>query len=365
MIISPWGEETNISIRLYFGASNNEAEYEALLLRLKASRNLGVSQAILYLDTQLAMQQCNGKFEIKNEKMMKYARALDKAKDEFVELTLELFPRTENEKTDHLARLASSMGEPPDPGLKGRELVSQLENLDDIIAEVLEGYWRYGIHKYLTKGSLDNERQFCGLKVRAWCKEMKIEQVFTSVSYPQGNGKVEVTNRTIVQALKTRLDTAGGKWVDELPSMLWSYQTTTKSGTGETPYNMVYGTEAVFPDDIGQESARIIAYSPDNKNLREMDLDLVEESRARAATRLVGYRKRMIQDYNKKVYPRDFQEGDLVMRKIEHHEERGKLDAEYEGHFKVIGKAGVATYYLEDAQGKKGKRSWKAQHLKK
>ncbi|XP_073152592.1 uncharacterized protein [Henckelia pumila] len=128
---------------------------------------------------------------------------------------------------------------------------------------------------------------------------------------------------------------------------------------------MVYGTEAVLPAEIGQESARIIAYGPENNKLRAMDLDLIEENRARAAVWLVAYRKRLTRAYNKRVYPRAFQEGDLVMRKIQHHGERGKLDAKYEGPFKVIGKAGVAAYYLEDAQGKRGKRPWNAQHLKK
>ncbi|XP_073138204.1 uncharacterized protein [Henckelia pumila] len=71
--------------------------------------------------------------------------------------------------------------------------------------EVLNFLWknivcRFGIPRRLVS---DNGRQFCGSKVRAWCQEMKIEQVFTSVAYPQGNGQVEVTNRTIVQALKT------------------------------------------------------------------------------------------------------------------------------------------------------------------
>ncbi|XP_073152240.1 uncharacterized protein [Henckelia pumila] len=388
VIVSPWGEETNISIRLDFRASNNEAEYEALLLGLKAARNLCISRATLYSDSQLAIQQSKGKFETKNEKMIKYAQALDKAKEDFTELIMELIPRTENTKADHLARLASSVGEPSEPGLKGKE-ISQLESLDDIIADVLEGDWRYDIHKYLTKNELpsdnkkareikrralrfamvdkilfkrsfsqpllkclgpdevnyvlreihegccgnhlgsialarkallagffwptmkkdasalvnscynfqrlisDNGRQFCSSKVQAWCKQMKIEQIFTSVAYPQGNGQVEVTNRTIVQTLKTRLDSVKGKWVDELPSVLWSYRTTTRSGTDKTPYNMVYGTEAVLPAEIGQESARIIAYGPDNNKLRAMDLDLVEENRARATVRLAAYRKRM------------------------------------------------------------------------
>ncbi|XP_073153808.1 uncharacterized protein [Henckelia pumila] len=100
VIISPWGEETNISVRLDFRASNNEAEYEALLLGLKAARNLGISRATIYSDSQLAIQQSNGKFEIKDEKMMKYAKALDKVKERFIELNLELIPRAENIKAD-------------------------------------------------------------------------------------------------------------------------------------------------------------------------------------------------------------------------------------------------------------------------
>ncbi|XP_073137462.1 uncharacterized protein [Henckelia pumila] len=151
VIISPWGEETNISIRLDFKASNNEAEYEALLLGLKAARNLGISRAILYSDSQLAIQQSNGKFECKDEKMLRYVKALDKAKEGFTELNLELIPRTKNIKADHLAHLASALSNRPDLIVPGRELVSQLETLDDIIAQEPEGDWRYDIYQYLTK----------------------------------------------------------------------------------------------------------------------------------------------------------------------------------------------------------------------
>ncbi|XP_073152681.1 uncharacterized protein [Henckelia pumila] len=133
--------------------------------------------------------------------------------------------------------------------------------------EVLSFLWkkivcRFGIPRRLVS---DNERKLCGDKVRAWCQELKIEQVFTSVAYPQGNGQVEVTNRTMVQAFKTRLDTTIG------------------SGTGETPFNMVYGTEAVLPAEVGHESARIMAYGENNQDLRAMNLDLVEKNRVRAA----------------------------------------------------------------------------------
>lgn len=91
--------------------------------------------------------------------------------------------------------------------------------------------------------------------------------------------------------------------MDELPSVLWAYQTTERVGKGETPYNMVYGSEAVLPAEIGQDSARIINYGPENYLHRACDLDVIEEVRDREAIRLTAYRKRMAQAYNKRVRP--------------------------------------------------------------
>ena len=42
--------------------------------------------------------------------------------------------------------------------------------------------------------------------------------------YPQSNGQVEATNKTLLNSLKKRLEGAKNKWVDELPSVLWAYR---------------------------------------------------------------------------------------------------------------------------------------------
>ncbi|XP_073152632.1 uncharacterized protein [Henckelia pumila] len=185
VIISPWGEETNISIRLDFKASNNEAEYEALLLEIKAARNLGISRATLYSDSQLAIQQSNEKFEIKDDKMRKYAKALDKAKEGFTELNLELIPRAENIKANYLARLASALNDRPDPIVAGRALVSQLETLDDMLTQIPTGDWRYDLHKYLIAKELpiDNKKAK-EIKRRALCFVM-IDQILFKRSFSQ------------------------------------------------------------------------------------------------------------------------------------------------------------------------------------
>ncbi|XP_073061891.1 uncharacterized protein [Primulina eburnea] len=106
---------------------------------------------------------------------------------------------------------------------------------------------------------------------------MKITQSFTYVSYPQANGQIEVVKRIIVQALKTRLQGKGKDWVEELPSVLWAYRTTRQAPTQETSFNLVYGSEAILPVEIGQSSARVESYPDDNDKSRAMEFDLVEE----------------------------------------------------------------------------------------
>ena len=54
-----------------------------------------------------------------------------------------------------------------------------------------------------------------------------------------------------MNGLKKRLDDAKGKWVEELSHVLLTYQTTPCRSTGETPFSMTYGVEAVIPLETG------------------------------------------------------------------------------------------------------------------
>ncbi|XP_073152155.1 uncharacterized protein [Henckelia pumila] len=150
-----------------------------------SSRNLGISRATLYSDSQLAIQQSNGKFGIKDDKLMKYANALDKAKERFTELNLELIPRAENIKADHLAHLASALSDQPDPIVSGRELVSQLETLDDILSHVPEWDWRHDIHKYLTTKELPSDNKKSKEIKRRALRFVMIDQILFKRSFSQ------------------------------------------------------------------------------------------------------------------------------------------------------------------------------------
>ncbi|KAL0400407.1 UNVERIFIED_CONTAM: hypothetical protein Sradi_2384000 [Sesamum radiatum] len=83
--------------------------------------------------------------------------------------------------------------------------------------EVMKFIWkniifRFGLPRELIS---DNGRQFQGRRIQYWCVGLHIKQRFTSVSHPQANRQVEVTNRILVQAIKKKLDKVGGDWAEE------------------------------------------------------------------------------------------------------------------------------------------------------
>ncbi|KAL2466653.1 Uncharacterized protein Adt_42504 [Abeliophyllum distichum] len=65
--------------------------------------------------------------------------------------------------------------------------------------------------------------------------------------YPQANGQVEAVNKIIKHTLKRKLECAKGGWAEELSETLSSYRTTSRTATGETPFTMAYGAEAMIP----------------------------------------------------------------------------------------------------------------------
>ena len=80
---------------------------------------------------------------------------------------------------------------------------------------------------------------------------MGIKNRYSTLAYPQGNGQAKAVNKVIVNGLKKSLDIAQGKWVEELPHVLWTYQTTPHRSTRETLFSMTYGTEAVISMETG------------------------------------------------------------------------------------------------------------------
>ncbi|KAK3021960.1 hypothetical protein RJ639_045655 [Escallonia herrerae] len=123
-------------------------------------------------------------------------------------------------------------------------------------------------------------------------KKFKIDLRFTSVAHPQSNGQTENMNRSILQGLKRKLDDAKGAWVDELSKVLWAYRTTPHLVTGETPFLLCFGTEALLPVEVGLPMVRVLQFSEaeNEENLRE-NLDLLDDVRAQAIDQMISTKR--------------------------------------------------------------------------
>ena len=98
---------------------------------------------------------------------------------------------------------------------------------------------------------------------------------------------------------------------------MWAYQTTARTPTGETPFQLAYGSDAVIHAEVGLTSYRVENYAEGkNEEAICLQLDLVEEVCAAAEQRLTQYQNLMAKHYNSNVRHRDFQVGDLVLRKV-------------------------------------------------
>ncbi|GJU91484.1 reverse transcriptase domain-containing protein [Tanacetum coccineum] len=214
----------------------------------------------------------------------------------------------------------------------------------------------------------DNGKQFCDNPFKDWCARLSITQRFASVKHPQTNGLVERANRSLGEGIKARLDRHKGRWAEELSHVLWAHRTTIKVSTGDTPFSLVYGTEAVIPAEIGMPTIRTAEVNvATNDDERRIDLDILEERREQAAIREEKAKLQMKGYYDAKVRGVSFRPGDFVYRANDasHVEDTGKLGPKWEGPYEVTEALGKGAYKLRDMGGRELPRTWNICNLKK
>jgi hypothetical protein len=173
---------------------------------------------------------------------------------------------------------------------------------------------RFGIPKTII---LDNGMQFNSKPFIKYCSELGIRNIYSSLAYPQSNGQAKASNKTVLDRIKKRLEDAKGRWVEELPHVLWTFRITPRRSMGETSFSLAYGLEAVIPLEIGLPTLRTLEWEPTRNDLAQSQaLDLLEEMREQTMIRLASYQQQLKKGYNKNVQTRSFQRVDLVLRKV-------------------------------------------------
>ena len=100
-------------------------------------------------------------------------------------------------------------------------------------------------------------------------------------------------------------------------SVLWAYWTIARTPTGETLFRLAYGSEAIILAEVELTSYKVDNHDEwRNNEAMRLQLDLLDEVRATAEQRLAWYQNLMAKHYNSRVRHKDFQVGDLVLKKV-------------------------------------------------
>ncbi|XP_071699829.1 uncharacterized protein [Rutidosis leptorrhynchoides] len=156
VLTSPEGEEHTYALRFCFYASNNEAEYEALLSGLRIASEMGIKHLRAYVDSQIIAQQVNGGFETKDVSMKQYLQLVEKISKNFETLEVVQIPRNKNKKEDVLSKLATLTLDHLHKKVLVEVLKDKLVDEKVVIAIVKEGEpsWITPYVKYLKDGTL-------------------------------------------------------------------------------------------------------------------------------------------------------------------------------------------------------------------
>ena len=121
----------------------------------------------------------------------------------------------------------------------------------------------------------------------------------------------------MLKIIKTHLEGAKGVWSDKLPGVLWVYRTTVRTPTRETLFKLAYGSEVVIPAEVHMANHRVTMYQDkDNEEQLRLNLDLRNEVRTNVKERTERYKNLMARQHDAIVKPRQFNIGDLVLKKV-------------------------------------------------
>jgi ribonuclease HI len=220
---------------------------------------------------------------------------------------------------------------------------------------------RFGVPKAIT---VDNETQFDAEALKESCDQIGTKIHFASVRHPESNGLVERANGTIMTGImKLIFNQPKGKWPEELIKVVWSHNTTVSRSTGFMPFKLLFGDEAITPEEAKTGSIRTT--STEDEVDYHVAKDTIEGVRLQAVENINKYQAETIKWRDRKVRLKNIKPGHLVLRRVTNPDTIGKLQLKWEGPFLVVSSSRPGSYRLKDMDGNDIPRSWNADELRR
>ena len=180
------------------------------------------------------------------------------------------------------------------------------------------------------------------------------------------NGQAEASNKILLTTLKKHLHLTKGKWVEELPEVLWAYITTNRKPTEVSLFALTYGMEAIIPTEASMPTLRTEFPEEANTEALGKDLDMTNELRKAAAVRITLYQRKLTSLYKKHVKSHALRVRDLVLRKVIENTANpaaNKFQPNWERPYMIVRVGPTGSYALDKLDRTPMPRMWNAMHL--
>ena len=134
--------------------------------------------------------------------------------------------------------------------------------------------------------------------------------------HPQANGQDESTNKILKMVLTKIVSESKTNWELKLHSVVWAYRVAYKTAIGITPFNMVYGLDAILPLEFLVPTlwaAQEIGWMRHNLSNRVEELEKLDETRLVAIAGMYALKRRQKQYHDHHIITKRFKLGDLVL----------------------------------------------------
>ncbi|XP_009803704.2 uncharacterized protein [Nicotiana sylvestris] len=286
VLVSETGQYYLVFAKLRFPCTNDMAEYEACIFRIKLAIDINVQELLVIGDSDLLVHQI-------------YADMTGVSPNE-LNATSSMWP---------------------------------FSAWDMDVIGLIEPTASNGVPESIIT---DNAANLNSDPMKAMCETFKIRHKNSTSYRPQMNGVVEAANKNIKKILRKTVDNYK-QWQEKLPFAFLGYYITVLTSTGATHYLLVYGTEVVIPAEVEIHSLRIIQEA-ELSNAEWVQscyeqLALIYRKKMNVICHDQLYQNRMARAFNKKVRLKQFTQGQLVLKRIFPYQDqaKGKFSPNWQG----------------------------------
>jgi hypothetical protein len=132
--------------------------------------------------------------------------------------------------------------------------------------------------------------------------------------------------------------------------VVWSHNTTVSRSTGFMPFKLLFGDEAITPEEAKAESIRTTSSTEDEVDYH-VAKDTIEGTILQAVENINKYQAETIKWRDRKVRLKNIMPGHLVLRRVANPDTVCKLQLKWEGPFLVVSSSRPGSHRLKDMDG--------------